>query len=118
MNSNEGTLRLINVLFGDGDAKVTLLFDGNYLRLLADGEEGVKWPARSGVPEDDWFDYNLEQQKKKDVGPILAGEFWIRPNQIVPVAWAQDSWGTFRVTIHYFNITETVRKRRLFYTWL
>ena len=81
------------------DGFVTLLFDGYYLKLLIDGQVDAAWHARSGVPKDDWFNYTPEQQRKGDEGPIPAGEYWIRPDQISVPGIAPDSWGNFRIII-------------------
>jgi type VI secretion system (T6SS) effector TldE1-like protein len=86
---------------------VTLLFDGYYLKLLISGKVDAAWHARSGIPKDDWFYYAKEQQRKADVGPIPEGDYWIRPDQVAPVGFARDSWGNYRITIHYFPKTET-----------
>jgi len=96
------------------DGFVTLLFDGYYLKLLIDGQVDAAWHARSGVPKDDWFNYTPGQQRKGDEGPIPAGEYWIRPDQISVPGIAPDSWGNFRITIHYFPKTETFRRGGFF----
>lgn len=99
---------------GDARGYVTLLFDGFYLKLLKDGKVDAAWHARSGIPNGDWFDYTPDRQKQKDEGPIPAGEYWIQPDQIATPSVGRDSWGNFRITIHYFPATYTFNRGGFF----
>jgi Protein of unknown function (DUF2778) len=87
---------------------LTLLFDGYYLKLLMGSQVDCAWHARSGLADNGSFHYDAEQQKKMDVGPIPEGAYWIMPKQIgLPSVFAQQAWGNYRITIHYFRMTNT-----------
>ena len=92
--------------------KLTLVFDGKTLTMHGDRKKGMRrYPAASGKPIKNTFDYSLERQKKRNLGPIPAGTYWIRPDELWENAWYKRgstiSWGNFRIIIHPFPGTRT-----------
>ena len=57
------------------------------------------------------FDYSQAGQKQAAKGPIPAGLYWVRPDEIWENAWykrgSTTSWGNYRLTIHPFDTTQT-----------
>lgn len=88
------------------DLKLSLLFDGYYLKLTIGNSVDSAWFARSGRIDNGNFLYDLERQKLKDTGPIPAGEYWILPKQLTQPMVASDSWGRYRITIHQRPTTD------------
>lgn len=88
--------------------KVTLLFDGWYLKLLLDGVVDSAQHARSGLPDGNDFDYSAARQREPDKGPVPEGEYWIMPSELGSPRFAsQESWGNYRITIHQYPGTIT-----------
>ncbi len=92
--------------------RVSLKFDGKHLSLTTD--KGVlQYPAVSGKPSSNGkFDYRVERQKIRDVGPIPVGKYWIRLDELWENAWYKfnsptAAWGDFRISIHPFPTTQT-----------
>ena len=94
-----------------------LIFDGAHLSLFASGKLIRSYRAVSGRPTgktpsgEPTFDYRPAQQRKASQGPIPAGAYWVRPDEIWENAFykrgSSSSWGRFRLTIHPFETTET-----------
>jgi hypothetical protein len=80
--------------------KLSLLFDGYYLKLSFGDVVEAAWFGRSGRLENGAFAYDGGRQMLKDIGPIPAGEYWILPKQLSQPVMASDAWGRYRITIH------------------
>jgi hypothetical protein len=90
-----------------------LMFDGKYLRMTG-GSKSYSYPAVSGKPDaSGQFDYSVPRQKISNVGPIPAGTYWIRPDELDDNYWNtyvpgfEKAWGRYRISIHPFTTTET-----------
>jgi len=91
-----------------------LMFDGKYLRMTG-GSKSYSYPAVSGKPDaSGHFDYSEARQRIANAGPIPAGTYWIRPDELDDNYWNtvvsgsfERSWGRYRITIHPFTTTET-----------
>lgn len=98
-----------------------LTFDGHYLRMTGGNNTGrtcgpvtYRYPAVSGRPlADGSFDYSAERQTISGTGPIPAGTYWIRPDELDDnwlntfIPGFERSWGRYRITIHPFTTTVT-----------
>jgi hypothetical protein len=94
--------------YNDGVSNMSLLFDGYYLKMLVTDQVDTAWIARSGLPDENgWFNYTVAAQQISNTGPIPAGSFWVQVDQLSPVYNFLDSWGNYRLTIHYFATTVT-----------
>lgn len=89
---------------------IRIRFDGKHLKLVG-GSTTKSYVAASGKKLDGVFDYSGDRQKVKNAGPIPAGVYWIRPDELWTNAWykraSTAAWGNFRITIHPFPSTET-----------
>ncbi|MDB4582355.1 DUF4157 domain-containing protein [Draconibacterium sp.] len=88
------------------DCPISLFFDGSNLSM-----NGVSFPAVSGRPINDRFDYSPMRQRMEGVGPIPEGTYWLNPLELTNlwycVGRAARAWGTHRITIHPFHSTHT-----------
>ena len=105
-----------------GNPPLTLEFTGTHLIFRASSAT-ITFPAVSGraVYRPDpatgkftraTFDYGVDRQKVKGVGPIPEGRYWVNPGDLWKNAfykvWAPtDAWGNYRLTIHPYPDTET-----------
>ncbi|MEL6530881.1 MAG: tlde1 domain-containing protein [Pseudomonadota bacterium] len=94
-----------------GVSPLTLHFDGKWLELRIGGYRAA-YGAVSGKPlASGGFDYSVERQKLKNVGPIPEGRYWIKPSDLWTNAWYRrgrySAWGNYRVTLRVFPGTET-----------
>ena len=72
--------------------KLSLLFDGYYLKLSFGDVVEAAYFGRSGRLENGAFAYDGGRQMLKDIGPIPAGEYWILPKQLSQPVMASDAW--------------------------
>lgn len=95
---------------------ISFIFDGNWLTMFSSGKLLKAYPAVSGRPlagKDGAaaFDYSAARQKLGSVGPIPAGTYWIKPDELWENAWYKPAptraWGKYRITIHPFSTTVT-----------
>lgn len=92
---------------------IRLDFDGNKLTMYGGANLPYTYPAVSGRPTGPGgFDYSSERQRISKAGPIPAGIYWIRPDELWGNAWyhvtaSRSAWGNFRISIHPFTTTET-----------
>jgi hypothetical protein len=93
---------------------LSLVFDGSWLKLL--GAQALHvYPAVSGRPIEGGgrarFEYDAARQRLSDEGPIPAGVYWIRPDELWENAWYRpaptSAWGNYRIAIHPFRTTGT-----------
>jgi hypothetical protein len=87
-----------------------ILFNGTKLTIKGTGYS-QSYSAVSGQRINGNFEYSIERQKQRLSGPIPAGSFWIRPDELWTNAWykrgSYASWGNYRITIHPRKGTET-----------
>ena len=113
-----------------GTSEIKLEFDGEHLvmtgakkagkskwdykRLQKDGS--LKYPAVSGKEDSNGkYDCSPDNQTKKNIGPIPAGKYWIKPSELWErglrhVVLGRDhvmAWGNHRITIHPYPATKT-----------
>ena len=70
-----------NPTFPHCSNEVQLSFNGHTLTMKSKlGSTGFK--AVSGKPIRGGWDYSVDRQKKEGEGPIPAGEYWIRPDEL------------------------------------
>lgn len=88
---------------------ITLSFNGTVL-TMRHGKRAYIYQARAGQPDSSGFRYGWAIQRVEDVGPIPEGTYWINPNEMAPLWWkpwlSSSSWGSHRITIHPFTLTE------------
>ena len=94
-----------------------LVFDGTQLRMQRGSNVIQRWEARSGGKvRKGSFDYSVENQKRRNIGPIPAGEYWIDPGELASQPgryefwrgeWPVEGWGKHRITIHPRPSTNT-----------
>jgi hypothetical protein len=90
------------------DGNASILFDGYYLKLSINDSVDSVWIARSGLPDDNgWFNYTNDAQQHADTGPIPAGAYWVRLDQLSSVYNFISSWGNYRITIHCRPLTNS-----------
>jgi hypothetical protein len=89
---------------------LSLSFDGTKLTIMGAGFT-KSYSAVSGQRKNGNFDYSVERQKQKVSGPIPAGSYWIRPDELWTNAWykrgSYSAWGNYRITIHPRKNTDT-----------
>lgn len=93
-------------------------FNGKTL-TLSGGSKKRSFPAVSGKPDNKGnFDYSKARQTQSNIGPIPAGTYWIRPDELWENAWYKvgsvDAWGEYRISIHPFTTTETYKRGGFF----
>lgn len=101
-----------------------LVFDGTHLRLQYGSTAIQRWEARSGgIVRKGSFDYSVENQKRQNIGPIPAGEYWIDPGELASQPapyqfwrkeWPVEGWGKYRLTIHPRPSTDTYGRGGMF----
>lgn len=96
----------------------SLHFDGRALRAVG-SKKTIYYPADSGRPIKDIFDYSRERQEVREQGPIPEGAYWIQPTELQENAWyrlqnSRAAWGDFWITIHPFPSTETHQRGGFF----
>ena len=89
---------------------MSITFNGHHLLMSVRGKSYV-YPAISGEPDSSGrFGYSKEQQQRKALGPIPAGQYWIDPDQLWHRGWYQFSaasgWGNYRITLHVMPGTQ------------
>jgi hypothetical protein len=89
---------------------LTLHFNGKTLTMRG-GSETRTYLAVSGRSKNGRFDYSGAAQRQRNSGPIPAGTYWIKPDEMWENAWyrigSREAWGNYRITIHPFPTTET-----------
>jgi len=90
---------------------LSLHFDGTRLEMRG-GTKQHSYLAVSGTPNSHGnFDYSPAGQRMRNAGPIPAGVYWIRPDELWENAWYKraptSAWGDYRITIHPFTTTTT-----------
>lgn len=98
---------------------LSMRFDGSTLDVLSSGILLRTYYAVSGKPNADGsFDYSVARQKLAYKGPIPAGTYWIRPDELWTNAWYKNgpwgSWGNYRIVIHAFTTTQTYGRSGMF----
>ncbi|MGH9895287.1 MAG: tlde1 domain-containing protein, partial [bacterium] len=101
-------------------SSLSLQFDGTNLTLVGAGPTAKVYPAVSGRPDKKGkFDYSAARQREQNAGPIPAGTYWVRPDEIWSNAWykvgSRSAWGNFRLTIHPFTTTQTPGRKGGFF---
>lgn len=91
--------------------QLVLSFNGKTLTMTG-GKKKYSYDAVSGKKlSNGTFDYSEERQRIGNVGPIPAGRYWIRPDELWENAWYKSAsttaWGNYRISIHPFSTTKT-----------
>jgi hypothetical protein len=75
------------------------------------GKFALSYPADSGKPSRNVFDYSGANQKRKFQGPIPKGRYWVNPDELWERPWYRPGdkvgWGEYRITIHPYPDTVT-----------
>lgn len=92
-------------------SSMSLSFDGRFLNLVS-GNRIHTYHAVSGqADEKGTFDYSVERQRQRGVGPIPYGLYWVQPSQMWTNRWfnfgARSAWGNHRLAIHVWPGTQT-----------